>query len=350
MTARLTLYTDRLTRQARRFQSQADTIAVVKNDGYNHGLKTVYEAFYRGGIRAFATTSLAEAVQLRKWDSEIFILLLDPNADLKTIRAYDITLTVSSFSFYEKNKEELKSISIQLVYRNDLNRLGFTQTDEMKEILDDPKMNVNGLWTHFASADDFGIDRYEKEVRNWQIVLEDLKEYIPGMTYIHAQNSASFLRDDLLPYHTHIRAGVILYGTRPYFDGLEDAVAEQAVSIQASVIELTKVSAGQSIGYSADYQTDKAITIAVCDIGYGNGLLKGRKAFPVKINQKTYPIRVMMMSHVLVEVDSDVEIGDPVTFYDDNLRFDWFTKHGIGAFSQQMSSLNKQTFDVTLIE
>lgn len=350
MTARLTLHTARLTRQAQRFQSEVDTIAIVKNDGYNHGLETVFQAFYAGGIRAFATTSLTEAIQLRKWNSSIFILLLDPNTDFKTLRDFDITLTVSSFAFYETYKDELKTIDTQLVFRNDLNRLGFTTAAQMKQILEDRDMNVNGLWTHFASADDFGIDRYEKEVKNWQNVLEELKDHLPDLTYIHAQNSASYMRDRLLPLHTHIRGGVILYGTRPYYDGLDVSLAQQAVSIHASVIELTAVKAGQSVGYSADYHTDKDIMIAVCDIGYGNGLLKGRKRFPVKINQKTYPIRVMMMSHVLVEVDSDVEIGDDVTFYDDELRFDWFTKQGIGSFSQQMSSLNKQTFDVSKIK
>jgi len=350
MTARLTLRADRLTKQARHFQSQVKTIAVVKNDGYNHGLEMVYKAFYKGGIRAFATTSLNEAVQLRKWNSTIFILLMDPNTDFETLRAYDITLTVSSFAYYERYRDELKSLSIQLVYKNDLNRLGFDRLDQMKTVLDDPQMHVTGLWTHFASADDFGVDRYEKEVRNWQALLLDLKDYLSDLDYIHAQNSASYLRSSLLPKHTHVRIGVALYGTRPYYSGLEDVAAEQAVTVQADVIELTPVSAGQSVGYSADYLVEKDTLIAVCDIGYGNGLLKGRKAFPVKIREKSYPIRVMMMSHVLVEVDRDVQIGDAVTFYDDDLRFDWFTKHGIGAFSQQMSSLNRQTFDVTVIE
>lgn len=350
MTARLTLNENRLVRQARFIQSKVDTIAIVKNDGYNHGLKRVYQTFYEGGIRAFATTSLAEAIQLRKWNSDIFILMLDPNREFKLLKEYDITLTVSSFNFYQEFKNELKDISLQLVFRNDLNRLGFTDITEMKQILDDKEMYVNGLWTHFASADDFGDGRYEKEVRNWQAVLEGLSEYLPDLEYIHAQNSASFLREGPLPHHTHIRGGVILYGTRPYYKGLENARAEQAVSIEANVIELTEVKANQAIGYSADFQTKKDAVIAVCDIGYGNGLIKTRKDFPVLINQKEYPIRVMMMSHILVEVDPDVKIGDSVILYNDDLRFDWFTKHGIGSFSQQMSSLNKQTFDLSIIK
>ncbi|MER2063580.1 MAG: alanine racemase [Alkalibacterium sp.] len=349
MTARLTLNKDRLTKQALLLQSEVDTIAIVKNEAYNHGLETAYQAFYKGGIRAFATTNLSEAVQLRQWDAGIFILLMDPHTHFQTIRDHDIALTVSSLSFYEKYKEELKDITIQLVYRNDLNRMGFTQADQMKHILEDPDMNVNGLWTHFASADDFGIDRYEKEVSNWQAVLAELQEYLPSMTYIHAQNSASYLRDRLLPYHTHVRGGVVLYGTRPYYDGLDETLAEQTISIQANVIELTPVKAGQSIGYSAAYQVDKDTVIAVCDIGYGNGLIKGREAFPVIINQKSYPIRVMMMSHLLVEVDPDIKIGDTVHLYNDDLRFDWFTKQGLGSFSEQTAGLNKETFDIHFI-
>ncbi|MFO8069434.1 MAG: alanine racemase [Alkalibacterium sp.] len=350
MTARLTLNEKRLIRQARFIQSKADTIAVVKNDGYNHGLERVYKTFYEGGIRAFSTTVLSEAIQLRKWNSDIFILLLDPSMEFALLREFDIALTVSSFDYYEKFKNELRGITIQLVFRNDLNRLGFDRIADMKHILDDKELNVNGIWTHFASADDFGVDRYQKEREKWLTVIEGLKGYLPGLKYIHAQNSASFLRDGLLPQHTHIRGGVILYGARPYYEGLDASIAEQVVSIEATVIELTSVAAGQTIGYSADYQIEKDTKIAVCDIGYGNGLLKARKNFPVLINCKEYPIRSVMMSHILIEVDNDVEIGDSVILYNDELRFDLFASQGIGPFSQQMASLNKQTFELTIIK
>ncbi|WP_423189337.1 alanine racemase [Alkalibacterium sp. f15] len=350
MTARLTLNEKRLVRQARLIQSKTDTIAVVKNDGYNHGLERVYRTFYEGGIRAFSTTVLSEAIQLRKWNSDIFILLLDPSTEFQLIKEYDITLTVSSYAYYEKYKDELKGLTIQLVFRNDLNRLGFDRIADMKHILDDKDLNVNGIWTHFASADDFGVDRYQKEKEKWQTVIKGLHAYLPGLKYIHAQNSASFLRDGPLPHHTHIRGGVILYGARPYYEGLDVSLAEQVVSIEANVIELTSVEGGQTIGYSADYQLEKDAKIAVCDIGYGNGLLKARKNFPVLINRKAYPIRSIMMSHILIEVDDDVAIGDSVILYNDELRFDWFASQGIGPFSQQMASLNKQTFELSIIK
>lgn len=349
MTAHMIFNESRLVKHAQAIQSKVDTIAVVKNDGYNLGLERVYHSFIDAGLRAFATTDLNEAIQLRKWNRDIFILMLDPCTDFQRIKEYDITLTVSSLAFCEKYTEQLKGIPLQLVFRNDLNRLGFTSAEEMIHVLNNEKLNVNGIWTHFASADDFGVDRYEKEVMNWQVILEELKEYLPDITYIHAQNSSSFVRDALLPFHTHIRAGVFLYGARPYVNGLDSSLADQVVTIQANVIDLTPVRAGQAMGYSASYLTDKDINVAVCDIGYGNGLLKARGNFPVLINEKEYPIRVLMMSHMLVEVDDDVKIGDTVFLYNDQLRFDWFASQGVGSFSQQMSSLNKQTFTISTI-
>lgn len=349
MTARMTIDEKRLFKQAQSIQSKVNTIAVVKNDGYNLGLERVYKTFHTAGIRSFATTDMKEAIQLRELDSKIFILLLDPSTAFKKIKKHDITLTVSSLSYYHKYKNELKGISLQLVYRNDLNRLGFTNTEDMKQLLSDTDLTVNGIWTHFASADDFGNGKYEKEVRNWQNVLNGLSDFLPHLDYIHAQNSSSYFRDALFPHHTHIRAGVILYGARPYTLGLDESLAQQVVSIEANVIELTSVKAGEAIGYSADYLTDKDITIAVCDIGYGHGLLKARKNYPVRINHKAYPVRVLMMSHLIVEVDDEITIGDTVTLYDDQLRFDCFAAQGIGSVSQQLAGLNKQTFTLSII-
>lgn len=334
----------RLTEQAMSIQSKVDTIAIVKNDAYNFGLYETYTAFHKAGIRAFATTNLKEAKQLRDYDPDIMVLLLDPCIEFEEMRDHEITLSLPSYSFYKRYKDELEDLSVQLVFRNDLNRLGFTDASHMAEVLDDSSINVNGLWTHFAYADDFETNRHEKEINNWLNVLDDLKAYLPRLPYIHAQNSASFITNGLMDNHTHIRGGVILYGTRPYLGNLDPALARQTVEVTANVIELTDIKAGESAGYSAAFTAETDTRLAVCDIGYGNGLILARKNFPVLINGHHYPIRVMMMSHLLVEVDKSVSIGDTVSLYNDELRFDDFTEKGIGSFSQQMAAFNRETF------
>ena len=344
MTARLIRNQKRLAEQARSIQSQVQTIAIVKNDAYNFGLKDTFDAFYHGGIRAFATTNLKEAKRLRSYDQNVLVLLLDPSTAFDELRQHDITLSVPSFEFYSTYRDELEGLSVQLVFRNDLNRLGFTSSKDMLTVLEDELLDVNGIWTHFAYADDFETDRHANEVANWQAVLKDLNDHLSDLTYIHAQNSASFLREGLHEGHTHIRGGVILYGTRPYYQGLDEAIARQTVEVTANVIEITDVPAGQNAGYSAAFRAEKPTRLAVCDIGYGNGLILSRRDFPVLINDQSYPIRVMMMSHLLVEIDESVSVGDKVVLYNDQLRFDWFTEHGAGSFSQQMAAFNKETF------
>ncbi len=344
MTATLIRNQKRLAEQAESIQSQVQTIAIVKNDAYNFGLKDTFDAFYHAGIRAFATTNLKEAKRLRSFDSTVEVLLLDPCTAFEELKANSITLSLPSFEFYTKYKEQLAGLSVQLVFRNDLNRLGFADGSDMLTVLADKKLNVNGIWTHFAYADDFESDRYQHEVANWREVLNTVKDYLPSLTYIHAQNSASYLREGLHKNHTHIRGGVILYGTRPYYMGLDQSIARQTVEVSANVIEITDVPAGQNAGYSAAFSAEKQTRLAVIDIGYGNGLILSRKNYPVLINQQSYPIQVMMMSHLLVEVDETVSVGDKVMIYSDQLRFDWFTENGAGSFSQQMAAFNKETF------
>lgn len=345
MTAVITKNQKLLSKQAESIQSKVPTIAVVKNDAYNFGLKETYEAFYKAGIRSFTTTNLKEAIELRQLDGTITVLLLDPSLAFDELREYQITATIPSLDYYRKYRADLEGIPVHLVFKNDLNRLGFTSSSDMQAVLDDSKINVTGLWTHFGYADDFESAHYVHEVENWNRVLDDLNDYLPKLSCIHAQNSASYARDGLHDRHTHIRCGVFLYGTRPYYHGIDQKNARQTVEVSANVIELSDVQKGENAGYSAAFTASEDTRLAVCDIGYGNGLMPGRKAFPVIINGKEWPIRVMMMSHLLVEVDETVSVGDEVVLYNgETLRFDWFTEQGLGSFSQQMAALNVRTF------
>ncbi|WP_225744047.1 alanine racemase [Marinilactibacillus sp. Marseille-P9653] len=348
MTAILTFNQQRLFEQARSLQEKQDVIVVVKNNAYNFGMERAYRAFYKAGIRSYATTNLEEAVWLRKQDDQTTVLLLDPSTEFDILREHDISLTLPNLAFYHQYKEHLEGIKIHLVFKNLLNRFGFDTADEMKTVFDEQLLTITGIWTHFAFADELLDNRYEIEKENWSNVLTVLEPYLDTLTFIHAQNSASYLRDGLFDQHTHIRAGVIAYGTRPYYD-LPESLAMQTIEVSATVKDVVSVPKGQSAGYSAAFVAAEDTTLAICDIGYGNGILRTRSKHKVMINQKTFPIAVLMMSHLMVKVDTSVSIGDRVYLYNDTLRLDYFTHKGVGAFSEQMASLNHQTFKITNI-
>lgn len=349
MTAVLTLNQKRLYEQAKSIQDKDKLIVVVKNDAYNFGMDLAFDAFYAAGVRGFATTNLKEAIELRKKSNQIMILLLDPSTEFDLIRQHNITLTVPNLSFYTQYRNELEGIQIQLVFKNLLNRFGFEKASEMITVLDDNHMTVTGIWTHFAFADELSDLRYDQEKANWVQILDSLSSFVENLTYIHAQNSASYIRDGLLDQHTHLRAGVFAYGTRPYIEGLDTGCAKQTIKVSATVKDIIQISKGQSAGYSAAFVAKKDTTLAICDIGYGNGILRSRAKHEVMINGHFYPIAVMMMSHLLIEVDDGVKTGDKVYIYNDYLRLDDFAAKGVGAFSEQMAGLNHQTFDIQII-
>ncbi|WP_404452225.1 alanine racemase [Virgibacillus necropolis] len=339
MTATLQINRKRLYQQAKRIQANTNVLAVVKNNAYNIGLNLAFETFYQAGIRAFATTSLIEAIELRKMSENIYIFLMNPSVEFETLRTYNIAMTLPSLTFYQKYKDELEGIEVHLEYKNLLRRSGFDDAEDMRIVLDKTVVNVTGIWTHFAFADEIDSPEYELEKQNWLTLLDEIRASERGFRFIHAQNSASYMRDELFPDHTHARLGILLYGSRPYHE-LDTNTAPSVITLSTNVIQTLDLKKGESSGYSSAFKAETDCRVAICDIGYGDGVLRTRAKHDAMINGKRYPIGALMMSHMLITVDQDVKSGDTVHLYNDSLRVDEYTHLGVGANSEQMSALN----------
>lgn len=349
MTARLQINRKRLYEQADRIQNKTNVLAVVKNNAYNIGLDLAFKTFYQAGIRAFATTSLLEAVQLRKMSDSIYIFLMNPSIEFETLRDYNIAMTLPSLTFYEKYKPKLKGIEVHLEYKNLLRRSGFDDVTDMQKVLVEDVVNITGIWTHFAFADEIGSPEYELEKQNWLTLLKEICASGRDFRFIHAQNSASYMREGIFPSHTHARLGILLYGARPYHELDPDSVPS-VITLSCNVIQILNLKEGESSGYSSVFKAQTDCRIAVCDIGYGDGVLRKRAEHDAMINGKRYPIGALMMSHMLVTVDQNVNAGDTVFLYNDFLRVDDYTHLGVGANSEQMSALNYNSLVSEIIE
>ena len=175
----------------------------------------------------------------------------------------------------------------------------------------------------------------------WLNVVETLLKDGYQFEMIHAQNSASYYREDcVLPNHTHARVGIALYGSRPY-GSLDESLIKQSLTVKGNVIQVREVQQGDYCGYSFAYEaTENNTKLAVVDVGYGDGILKARAKHEAMINGKRYPIRALMMSHMFVEVDSEVNAQDEVILYNNDMRVDEYTFKGVGANSEQLSAMN----------
>ncbi|MBI5975445.1 alanine racemase [Staphylococcus canis] len=324
-----------------------NVMAVVKNNAYNYGLEFAVNQFLKAGISTFSTTSLNEAIRVRQLAPDATIFLMNPSIEFEKLRAHDIHMTLPSLSFYHQYKSELHDIHVHVEYENLLHRSGFKTLDEILSVLVehfsdvDSKMKVSGLWTHFGYADEFDGPEYEKELQDWMNIVDTLLEKGYQFEMIHAQNSASFMRESkVLNHHTHVRIGIALYGSRPYSSLSRDTI-QQSLRVKANVIQIREVNENDYCGYSFAFKAKHDHTrLAVVDIGYGDGILRTRAQHEVSIKGRKYPIRALMMSHMFVEVDENVASTDEVIIYDNDLRIDDYTFKGVGANSEQLSALN----------
>lgn len=340
-------------KQARQFQLPGQTIAVVKNNAYNYGLEFAVKAFAISGIRAFATTSMDDAVKIRQMcgDSAV-IILMNPTTDFKRARMFNLHITLPSSTYYDTYKHELQGLNIHIEYAGLFNRSGLTDINELESILNDMKssgieLNFTGLWTHFGYSDEFdGI--YEKERGRWLEFAREVRKLGLKPEMIHAQNSASYVRDGIFDGHTHVRLGIGLYGSKPYAE-LDDKDFIQSSTLSAPIIQFRQLTEGMTLGYGAAFKADKDCKVAVVDIGYGDGVLRARARYECEIGGKVYPIVALMMSHMVVLVDDDVRADMPVYLYNSKLRIDKYTNLGVGANSEQLGALNYQSLGREII-
>ena len=349
MTAIWSVDTEAFYQNAVNVRNEQPIMAVVKNNAYHYGLEFAVKQFLKAGINTFSTTSLKEAVRVREIAPHATIFLMNAVYDFDTVREYQIHMTLPSLVYYYEYKEDLKGIHVHLEFENLLHRSGFKNLDELHEVLEDhaqndnsEKMIISGLWTHFGYADEFDVPEYGIEREAWLNVLNTLLEEGYTFEMIHAQNSASYYREgqQVLPYHTHARVGIALYGSRPYRK-LDTSRIQQSLTVKGNVIQTREVNAGDYCGYSFAFEATKDHTrLAVVDVGYGDGILKSRARHEAMINGKRYPIRALMMSHMFVEVDDEVRAQDEVVLYNNDIRIDEFTFKGVGANSEQLSAMN----------
>lgn len=345
-------------------------IAVVKNNAYNFGLKKTVKALYKVGVRFFATTSLRDCISMRNLYSDIGIFSLNPSVEFDILRKYSISCTIPNMFFLKENMKDMKGISWHLEWAGKMRRSGCRTEEELLNTLNlalEKNLDIEGMWTHFSWADEFDEDKtYEKEVEEWNNVLIAAKK-VHSFSYVHSQNSASFVRNGLLDGHTHVRLGIYLYGCQPYnyktqndYKGLDKNNninvenrlynIKHAITLKASVIAINELNKGEGIGYCSSYVAKSLTKVAVINIGYGEGILRNRvnKGYVI-INNKKYDLVSLMMSHTVAVVDDDVKIGDAVYFYGKDIPVHEFTFMGVASNSEQISMLNYNTLEVLYI-
>ena len=286
-------------------------IGVVKANAYGCGYEKVIETMENAGINYFAVGNLDEALKVRK-ETKKGILILTPvlKDTIKLCIKKDITVTVDSIE-YLKSLEKPKNLKIHIKLNTGMNRFGTNDIDEIKEIIKYSKENdifVEGIYTHLYFASNKKI--VEDQIKEFNRIMKRINY---TFKIIHIMNSEGLLYYDKFRYTNAIRIGDLLYGLT------YDENYKSVFSLKTNIVELRKLSKGQTIGYDGAYTAEKDETIAILPIGYADGLLKVNTGRYVYINNKKYKIvGNICMCNTFVKVTKNIKQTDTVYIIKDS--------------------------------
>lgn len=305
----------------------ARVMAVVKADAYGHGAVRVAEAALSSGADLLAVALVQEGVELRTAGIRAPILVLSeqPIDQLSDLVSHGLMATAYSDVYIDALARQASQLGVtdQLVHLKvdtGMHRVGMPPSnliDLSRRVLDHaPILGLNGVFTHFANADDVTSDATLKQMAMFDTAIDRAHEQGIRFDAIHMANSSA----TLLHRESHrdmVRVGIAVYGIAPS-DSLEDLCADlrPALTLTSMVSHVKSVSAGEGVSYGATYRCPTDTTIVTVPLGYADGIPRrsGEMGARVLIGGRPFPIvGVVTMDQLMVDVgDTPVSLGDEV--------------------------------------
>lgn len=252
-------------------------ISVVKADAYGHGMPQIVRRLMQSGVDYFAVANVEEAADIRHMGMGWPILILSallPSED-RLLIDYDLTATISTpdeaMRLNTLGEHHNKTLKVHLKIDTGMGRLGVWHESaaallEQIEVL--PHLHLEGIYTHFSSADSDPTFTQTQRERFLKALPKDLNDLI-----IHADNSAGLdtLSGDS-PFNA-VRVGLLQFGVPPYpQSALGRAQVEPIFSFHTRVGLIKTLPAGTDISYGRTHQITRDTTIAILTAGYADGI------------------------------------------------------------------------------
>lgn len=297
----------------------AQLCAVVKADGYGHGDVPVAEAAIAGGATSLAVALVEEGVRLRDAGIAAPILLLSepPIADAGVVVANRLIPTVYREDFARALAAATHGpLPVHLKVNTGMHRVGAEPEDALRLarlIESDGKLELEGLWTHFAVAEE-DADYTKRQLQVFEEVRGALAADGMAVPLLHAANTAGALSFAEARYDM-VRVGLGIYGLRPAPDVAPHLDLRPAMRVVSQVSLVRRLSSGERPSYGRRRPLPGESTVATVPIGYADGLSRRLSdAGRVLIGGVARPFAgTVTMDQVVVDMGDDpVAVGDEV--------------------------------------
>ena len=323
---------DNVAALAARAAGGAQVMAVVKADGYGHGLLPSARAAVEGGAAWLGCAFLEEALAVREAGLDVPVLawLTTPGEDLvePVRRGIDVTAySVAELDALVAAARTAGTVArVQLKADTGLSRGGATPHDwpdlcaAAAKAEASGEVRVTGLWSHFAFADggaDHPVNGAQARVFAEALEVADRAGLRPEVR--HLANSAATLTAPATHYDL-VRPGLAVYGLSPVpqLGGPQDFGLRPAMTLASTVALTKRVPAGSGVSYLHRYVTDRETTLALVPLGYADGVPRSATSVgQVQLGgvRRTIAGTVCMDQFVLDVGDDEVQAGDEVLLF-----------------------------------
>lgn len=303
-------------------------VAVIKADGYGHGAEAIARLIedydYIWGL---AVATPEEALQLRTFGVKKPILILGIVFEeyFTQMIAKEIRLTVCTYEMAQKLSEEAqrqgRDVHIHIGLDTGMSRIGFADrqesVEEIKKISQLPNLKIEGMFTHFARADETdrspAIDQLNRYL-NFAKLLEDAGIQIPMK---HCSNSAGIIRVPEANLNA-VRAGITIYGIYPSNEVERDIVKLiPAMELKSHISYIKTVEPGAAFSYGGTFTAKKEMKVATIPVGYADGYPRSlsNKGWVLIHGKKAPILGRVCMDQFMVDITKipDAKAGDEVT-------------------------------------
>lgn len=302
-------------------------IAVVKADGYGHGLTEVATAALAGGADALGVTTLGEARTLRAADPNARIIswLHTGGADFGWALNNNIELGVPSLQMLREIAAAGDGARLHLKIDTGLARSGCPRelwpalVAEVAALQDAGRLSVAAIWSHFACSDEIGHPSIQAQIDRLHEAAAIARDAGLRGFGLHIANSAAMLTEPKSLCDA-VRPGIAIYGLDPTGGDESRFGLRPAMRASARVLLAKDVPAGTGVSYGLTYTTDRATRLVVVPVGYADGIPRAASnRAPVMIRGRHYRIagRVCMDQFVVDVGDAPIETGDEAVLWGD---------------------------------
>jgi len=315
----------------RHIPRETEIIAVVKADGYGHGSVEVGKEALASGANALAVAMLDEALVLRKAGIHAPILVLGytPVESVTQAREWQVELTAYHAEWIRAAGEQLagepgdKPVGIHVKVDTGMGRIGVRTEEELlaviKALTEAPALTWNGIFTHFACADEADTTHVQAQHEQFQHMLNVLKEHGYKLPKVHCCNTAGAIAFPHWGYDS-IRFGIGLYGLypSPYLKERQDIALTPALTLKTRITHVKQAKEPMTVSYGATYTAQAGEQIATLPIGYADGYSRAlsNRGWVLHAGRRVPIVGRVCMDQTMVRIeDRDAQTGDEVVLY-----------------------------------